>query len=49
VWFHGGIVIEILVVDTSPDSLGVGRLRRRRSAAPPCNDLKRQYVISTKN
>jgi len=47
--YSAEIVIQILVLDRSSASLGAGRKRRRRCAAPSCHDLRSQRVISTKN
>jgi hypothetical protein len=47
--YRAEIVIDILIMDRSSASPCAGRKRRKRSAAPSCDDLKRQQVISTKN
>jgi hypothetical protein len=46
--YHGPIIIVILIVERSSASLGPRRNRRWRGAAPSCDDIRRQQVISTK-
>jgi hypothetical protein len=46
--YHAPIVIVILIVERSSASLGPGRKRRWRGAAPSCDNIRRQLVISTK-
>jgi len=49
VGYRAEIVLQILVVDRSLAAPGAGRRwRRRRSAAPSCDDSKRWQVKSTK-
>jgi len=48
VGYRAEIILEILVVDRSSPSPGIGRKRKRGSPVPSGHDLKWRQVISTK-